>query len=150
MSLPDLISALGAAVAGIVPTTAPGIRFALYDNVTSEADLLGLVTVAAQRSTYIGAGPPVDTGLVFGDVLDEVAHALQVTVLYRIGEMPDAEAVMREDAVAIMRALRPASVWGAYANDVAVLPDTSAEVLADGQQDFARVLRVSLTARVTV
>ena len=77
MSLPDLISALGAAVAGIVPTTAPGIRFALYDNVTSEADLLGLVTVAAQRSTYIGAGPPVDTGLVFGDVLDEVAHALQ-------------------------------------------------------------------------
>lgn len=150
MSLPDLIDALGRRLVAIVPTTAPGVRFTWYESVTSEADLLGLVTVAAQRSVYIGVGPPVDTGLVFGDVLDEVAHELQVSVLYRIGEMPDAETAMREDAVAIVRALRPASVWGMYANDLAVLPDTSAEVLADSQQDFARVLRVSLTARVNV
>lgn len=150
MSLPGLISALGDALTAIVPTTAPGLRFTMYDGVTSESDLLGLVTVAAQRAAYIGAGPPVDTGLVFGDVLDEVSHVLQVSVLYRVGEMPDCETALREDAVAIVRALRPASVWAAHANDVSVLPETSAEVLADAQQDFARVLRVQITARVNV
>jgi hypothetical protein len=150
MSIGGLLAAIGDALAAIVPTTAPGVRFVVYDQLTSESDLLGLVTVAAQRSVYVGAGAPVDTGLIAGDTVDEVAHALQVTVLYRIGEMPDAETAMREDAVAIMRALRPASVWASHANDVAVLPDTTSEILSDEQQDYARVLRVQLTARVTV
>jgi hypothetical protein len=150
MSIAGLLDSIADALSAIVPTTAPGVRFVVHDQLTSEADMLGLVTVAAQRSAYIGASAPVDTGLVYGDTVDEVSHALTVTVLYRIGEMPDAEGAMREDAVAIMRALRPASVWAAHANDVAVLPDTSSEVLSDEQQDFARVLRVQLTARIPV
>lgn len=150
MSLYGLLDALGAAVCGIVPTTAPGLPFSLVD-AASEAELVQESDRIPSRSVYIQEGPPIDTGLVSGDPIDEASYGITVTVLYREADYSgQAYRAAVEDAVAIISTLRPQAVWASESNDLAIYPDTVVEDLGDVDRVTGRVLRVRMTTRVSV
>jgi hypothetical protein len=150
VSLYGLLDALSAAVAGIVPATAPGLAFTLVE-FPSEGELLQESDRVPSRAVYVQEGAPIDTGLVSGDPIDEASYGITIAVLYR--EADFAGAAYRaavEDAVNIISTIRPQAVWASQANDVAVYPDTQVEDIGDVDRVTGRILRVRMTARVSV
>lgn len=116
MSLASLLDAITDAVCGIAPTIAPGIRLAVRR--------MGDSPMESTRVVDISAGPPTDTGLVAGSVLDEVRHDLTISVAYLTADIAHAEDVapmadvIASDARAIVSALRPVSVWSSHASSL--------------------------------
>ena len=150
MSLYGLLDALSAAVVGIVPATAPGLAFTLVD-FPSEGELLQESDRVPSRAVYVQEGPPIDTGLVSGDPIDEASYGITIAVLYREADFAgSAYRAAVEDAVNIISTIRPQSVWASQANDVAVFPDTQVEDIGDTDRVTGRVLRVRATVRVSV
>jgi hypothetical protein len=94
--------------------------------------------------------------LLISSTLDEVRHDITLHVVYRDSDLAWsddgdlARLVTYEDAVQLVDALRPASVWGSDANILEVYPDTAIVELDDGDgRVIGRVLRVRITAEVT-
>ena len=151
MSVETLVEAMGPLLAALEPTHAPGLRLLVVPDVRSEGELFAESDRVGSRAVYVDVGPVIDTGLVVGDVLDEVSQALTVVVLYRDADLGALAAhAPMTDAGLIMRALRPHSFWASHVSDLAVLPDTQVETRGDIDRVTGYVLRIRLNVRSTI
>ena len=148
MSVETLVEAMGPLLAALEPVHAPGLRLLVVPDVRSEGELFAESDRVGSRAVYVDWGPVIDTGLVVGDVLDEVSQALTVVVLYRDADLgPLAAWAPTSDAAQIIRALRPHSFWSSHVSDLAVLPDTQVETRGDIDRVTGYVLRIRMNAR---
>ena len=151
VSVETLVEAMGPLLAALEPVHAPGLRLLVVPDVRSEGELFAESDRVGSRAVYVDWGPVIDTGLVVGDVLDEVSQALTVVVLYRDADLgPLAAWAPTSDAAQIIRALRPHSFWASHVSDLAVLPDTQVETRGDIDRVTGYVLRVRLNVRSTI
>ncbi len=156
MSITTLRDALYATIAGLTPTGVQSCPWTRARGIRSEQDVALEFPGLPTRSVWLDIGPPVDTGLLISSTLDEVRHDITLHVVYRDSDLAWsddgdlARLVTYEDAVQLVEALRPASVWGSDANILEVYPDTAIVELDDGDgRVIGRVLRVRITAEVT-
>jgi hypothetical protein len=151
VSVETLIEAMGPLLAAVEPYHAQGLRLLVVPDVRSEGELFAESDRVGSRAVYIDVGPVIDTGLVVGDVLDEVSQALTVVVLYRDADLGALAAhAPMTDAGLIMRALRPHSFWSSHVSDLAVLPDTQVETRGDIDRVTGYVLRIRMNARSSI
>jgi len=156
MSILTLRDALYATIAALMPTSVQSCPWTRARGIRSEQGIAHEVSGLPTRSGWLVIGPPVATGLLISSTLDEVRHDITLHVVYRDSDLAWsddgdlARLVTYEDAVQLVEALRPASVWGSDSSSLEVYPDTAIVELDDGDgRVIGRVLRVRITAEVT-
>ena len=153
MSIATLRTALYAAIEGITPTSAPGIRYTRQLHARSPEDM-GRLDVVPTRGVWLEVGAPQDAGLVFAAPITRALHTLTLHVTYADADTTWADdgdlgaLIAAEDSAQLISALVPASAWSSASTDVEVSQDVEAEDIVDGDRVVGRVMRLRLTAEV--
>lgn len=151
MAISDILTALRGAIDAVAPTTWAAIPFRSLD--ARESGSTQFEDRAQQVCRIYDLQPTggmEDTGLMSGANLEEVQIPCLLHVGYPMSVAPEGEILcaILEDAVSLENALRPATVWSAYAADVTVYPTATLDrVQGMGGEVVSHILTLQIDIR---